>query len=261
MRFDRSSQLFARKMTIAVHRYQVLVQHTCRINNQPQYLCVLLFYSSFVLCSMYVYVQAGLSRNGSESAQESSASNFERDGDYMDISTRLRSDTDDLLTSTEGVATTCDSDDLLTSTEGVAHLEQEAQSEVPLTPANPSKEGESSGSSQSERLGNFSYKAPKAMTSPVKSKTTSKISSEHPPSFKKTFTKGKESVKSLGTITSDRVVKFDLEAVTARLRKLRVGGVGREGGEEGGGGERRFRAKIAPSSNAVAEEELRKEIR
>ena len=44
-------------------------------------------------------------------------------------------------------------------------------------------------------------------------------------------------MKSLGTITSDRVVKFDLEAVTTRLRKLRVGGVGREGGEEGGGGE------------------------
>ncbi len=98
-------------------------------------------------------------------------------------------------------------------------------------------------------------------------------------------------------VTADTVVAFDMEAVTARLKHLYVQQASKEGmggassgnhshsatvggassgghspsaevdaeqEEEGGAGERgqaRFRAKIEPSSNKAAEEELRQEIK
>ena len=66
----------------------------------------------------------------------------------------------------------------------------------------------------------------------------------------------------------ERTIKFDLEAISLRLKSLSCGGkltgessrIGDDGGE-GGQGRARFRAKIDPGSNAAAEDELSKEIK
>jgi len=139
-------------------------------------------------------------------------------------------------------------------------------------------------------LETFSYKSPTAMSSPtkIKRKNTDNSSSSSLKQPKIQQVKSKRKVVSAAgklakPVTGDGVLTLDLEILTARLKKLNCSGAEsltvedercnpndtrpteleeEERCEEIKEGDKsRFRAKIAPDSNAAAEEELKKEIR
>ena len=142
-------------------------------------------------------------------------------------------------------------------------------------------------------LENFLYKSHSIMTSPVKTKLKRvKESKSHSDStFQRSLShclnsplksKGRLSPSSGGNDSSiiEKVIGFNLQMITARLKSLNCGLTTKESvdsaTEESGspikgkstsvggqmGRERsRFRARIEPSSNITAEEELRREIK
>ena len=172
------------------------------------------------------------------------------------------------------------------------HEEEEILRSDCDNPISPSRAHLSPGSLKSGPLMNFSYRPVNVMTSPVKSKLLdvksnereSKLNSKHVREVSSGKKKSKKALSmNLDSAASsspshvpEMEVRLDLDVITTRLRSLwseqEAGSVNEGKSTTGevpsssseGVVERqrsRFRAKIDPSSNKTAEEELRKEIK